>query len=102
MTTLVIWIVLVGLGVYSIYITSPTKIKKRKIENLSDEIDKLDLIDFRDFLVSKWKDWFLINKELIKEIMTRKYWEEQGYYNYLFLVKTFALGIDKKIQRSEW
>jgi len=90
---------------YSIYITSPMTKKTEKeriIENLDKEIEKLDLIDFRNFIVSKGKDWFLNNRKIIKEILVRKYGKEQAHYNYIFLLKTFVFWIDKRIQKDEW
>ncbi|MEO2154520.1 MAG: hypothetical protein ABGW69_01815 [Nanoarchaeota archaeon] len=67
------------------YITSPIVIRKKEkekelkemIKNLDKEIERLDLIDFRDFIVSKGKGWFLNNKENIREIMVKKYGNEQ-------------------------
>jgi len=90
------------LWMYSIYLSSKKEKKKFTEEDFGKEVEELDLIDFRNFIVSKGKNWFLLNEKPIKEILVRKYGKEQAHYNYIFLLKTFAFWIDKKIQKGEW
>jgi len=95
------WIGIFGLGLYSIYITSPMiKMKTEKID-LDKEIENITVSELRNFCIKKWEKWTFSNREILREILIKKFKTEGKRYaenelKYILTSIALKIGLTEK------